>query len=164
MIIKKLIGISVLLCSLVLFSNKSEAQVLDVVASSGGYLKGNKVAISFTLGEPFIKSEYTQSMICTQGFQQPRFTITAVDDLPNLIYTIKAYPNPATDFVNLSTSKTLPPGSYYCLSDIHGSRIDEKAMNGLTTRISFQELVPAIYFLQVRSQTKILRTFKIIKR
>ena len=147
-----------------LISMQGNAQLHEVVSSSGGYLQGNEISVSFTIGEANIKTLKGDITTLTQGFQQPQLIVTALDDFAHQAYTIQAYPNPTTDFVNLSTDIELPAESFYQIVDMHGSLISKKTVDGLTTKISVQQLVPAVYFLSIFDRDEILKTFKIIKR
>ena len=143
---------------------QGKAQLQEVVSSSGGYFQGNETSISFTVGEPVVKTLQSETMMLTQGFQQARLIVTEVNDFGGRTYEIKAYPNPTTDFVHVSTNKELPTTSYYRLSDINGSLIDEKSVDGLTTEVSFQQLIPAVYFISIINHNQVIKIFKIIKR
>lgn len=75
---------------------------LDVIASFGGIFSNSSNSLSWTLGEciseTFISSENT----LTQGFQQSLYVVTSIDKLMVEGISVKAYPNPVSDFINIS--------------------------------------------------------------
>ena len=140
------------------------AQSQEVTATSGGNFQGSVHSISYTIGEMATTTLDGGGIILTQGFQQPRLIVTAISELVGITYSIKAYPNPTTDVVNLSTDQELPAGSLYQLFDMNGSRMDESQLDGLVTEISVEALVPAVYLLKIINSNQTLKTFKIIKK
>jgi hypothetical protein len=142
----------------------ANGQLQDVTAASGGYFQGNSVSVSFTVGETFISTLGNSNLMVTQGFQQPRLYVTAVNEIIGLTVNIQAFPNPVTDYLKLVTSEPLQRGSSYQLFNMNGSLVEEKQLGGSITEISFQSLVSATYLLKVTQNAQTLKTFKIIKK
>jgi hypothetical protein len=154
----------IILLLVTFFVNRANAQLQNVTATSGGNFTGSTYSISYTLGEPVISTLAGTNLLVTQGFHQPRLIVTALGEIMGLSVNIKAYPNPATDFVHLETSGNLSPGSLYQLYSLNGSLIAEKQIDALLTEISFQSLISSTYILKVIQHSQTIKTFKIIKK
>lgn len=148
----------------ILFVVTVKAQQQKVISSSGGNLKSSNYSVSFTLGEPVIKTFGQNNLLITQGFQQSKLVVTAISQIKNLSINIQAYPNPVSNYLHLVSSEKLSPGSSYQLYNMNGACITEKKLEDLVTEVEFQSLVSATYFLKVIQNNKILKTFKIIKQ
>jgi hypothetical protein len=66
----------------------------NVVASTGGSAQVGNTLIQFTIGEVAVLTQQSSSLLLSQGFQQPEFTISslAVPAVENM----RVFPNPAT--------------------------------------------------------------------
>lgn len=147
-----------------IFANYSSAQIQSVTASSGAYLQGQNVSVSYTLGETIITTLEKPDLKITQGFHQTNLLVTTIDQLKKLAVKIEAYPNPVSDNLNLVISEMLPAETSYELYNSFGSLIIRKKLDALNTKISFQNLIPAMYILKVSQDATTLKTFKIIKK
>ena len=77
----------------VLLSFHSTAQ--QVIATAGGYYEGENLSLSWTLGEPVVKTLTGNGMVLTQGFQQPyNFYLTQLINVPAGWSGISSYVNP----------------------------------------------------------------------
>jgi len=141
-----------------------QARAQQATASSGGQLEGSTRQISFTVGEAAIKTLQGQNLMLTQGFQQPRLWVTALNEVKGLAFKIRAYPNPTSDYLKLSTEKPLPSGTVFQLFDINGRQISENQPQALLTEIAMQQVVPGTYLLKVVNKQNVYQTFKIIKK
>ncbi|MCE4565545.1 T9SS type A sorting domain-containing protein [Maribellus sp. CM-23] len=142
----------------------SSAQIQSVTAASGAYLQGKNITVSYTLGETIITTLEKPDLKITQGFHQTNLLVTAIDELEKLAVKIEAYPNPVRDNLNLVLSEMLPAETSYELYNSFGSLIIRRKLDALNTKISFQNLGPAVYILKVHRGATTLKTFKIIKR
>jgi hypothetical protein len=79
--------------------------------------------------------------------------------------TIQVYPNPATDYVNISgisiTSGSTTPTAV--LSDISGKIIRQAVLSGQPTQLSLTGLAKGTYILRVLNTDGSVQSFKIIK-
>lgn len=102
------IGLLSLVFLLVLVSlhNKVTAQSLQrqSVSCAGGYIYTEGTLVRQTIGQPYsTTTKYNDNITYRPGFQQPIFKI-------NLIHTninLDVFPNPATNWVTLKSSKSL---------------------------------------------------------
>ncbi len=140
-----------------------KAQMETVNASSGGYFEGKNLSLSFTIGEMVTQTLSAPGIMLTQGFQQPRLSVSTISQQKNLAINIQAYPNPVTEYLSLVTSELLLPGSSCQVFNSSGILVSEKKLEGTTTRIEFSSMSSSTYFLKVVQNSKTLKTFKIIK-
>ncbi len=74
----------------------------QVIAAAGTHFTGSNAQLSWTVGEPIIATVSDGSNIITQGFHQTLLIGVAVEQHNNAGITVKVYPNPASDRVNIS--------------------------------------------------------------
>ena len=153
-----------------------KAQQLEVIATSGDFYKNSSGSLSWTLGEVAIETLSETNFILTQGFQQSKLTVTSVNELPGLDFTISVFPNPASDFLTVKFEKYDRLTSLmYHLYDINGKLLLLKQPEGIETTISLSNFNPSIYILKVIqtkdrgatscvSTTSCVSIFKIIKK
>jgi len=135
----------------------------QVVATAGATSQTASGGISYTIGEIVTETIAASGTTLTQGFQQTKLVITAINVVADLGYTIEAFPNPATDFVKLNVSTHKVEGFRYVLYDISGKVMDEKMIESKETTINFSEVICASYILKVFDGQKEVKSFKIIK-
>ena len=73
-----------------------------VIASTGGFAEQVNAQISYTVGEEVIATADDGITVLTQGYQQPHFNITMIEETGSEIPKLIAYPNPTVDLINLS--------------------------------------------------------------
>ena len=93
-------GTKFLLAILVLTASVSvKAQKLEVVATSGDFYENSSLSLSWTLGEVAVETLVGDNIILTQGFQQSKLTVTAIDELQSPGIELTVYPNPTNRFL-----------------------------------------------------------------
>lgn len=142
----------------------STSQAQEVVATSGGDHQAGGYSLSWTLGEIATESFSAGSFILTQGFHQPTLTVVSVPELADPGFSIRAYPNPADDFLNLHIDHEEPASFRYVLGDMRGRPIISDRMHGHESQLQLSTLPPGIYLLSVIHENKAVQTFQIIKR
>jgi hypothetical protein len=135
----------------------------QVVATAGATSQTASGGISYTIGEIVTETFTASGTTLTQGFQQTKLVITAINMITDLGYTIEVFPNPATDFVKLSVSSNKVKGLHYVLYDINGKTIATKQLESTETTIPFSDISCASYILKVFDGQKEVKSFKIIK-
>jgi len=145
-LIKK-ISFSITLCA------GSLSSISQNVVASGGDTHQNTIGlVSFTVGETVTETVQNTTII-TQGFHQTNLTITIVEENPK--FDITVYPNPTTDFFNIS-NKT--PDTKLQLVDISGQVLLETYED----EIDLTDYAVGHYILVV-SNTASTSVYKIIK-
>lgn len=138
----------------------------EVIATTGGIQEDeNGNSISFTLGET-ISSTLTNGdgITLTQGFQQPSFTISTVAENHDIDYSIKAYPNPADDYIILEVDKVSYNDTRFKLFDLNGRLLKEKPISGTKTTISFSGFTSGLYYLHVVENRQVINVITILKK
>ena len=159
----------ILLGMLAVYTLPAQTLERQVLASAGETFTGSNATVEMTTGELAIATFSSSASILTQGFQQTRLTVTAVDDqvIPDLhaSYEIKVYPNPVQDQLFFEITGDLLPVRTI-LSDMRGKFVAEQPEIQMGQRHSFpmQQLADGMYFLRVFDATgKPLKTFKVTK-
>jgi Secretion system C-terminal sorting domain len=98
--------------------NIANAQTLTpvVIASTGGYGSGAWGSLSYTGGEAVIQTGVSSVVTLTQGFHQPLIKPNLGIKTPTTDDPILFFPNPAHDYINITT--TLTKGEVRLYNDV----------------------------------------------
>lgn len=153
----------------VLFSaaiTNAQSLTPTVIASAGDYLSNGSLSLSFTLGEVAVTTLQSTNLILTQGFQQP-FELdvgNAVEKKP-INWSVKAYPNPVTDILNIRFTIKNTDDYTLQLMDITGKKLQVKKLNAVSSgeiyELDMTDLPPGIYLLNITSMDE--KTHQIYK-
>jgi len=152
------------LCLIFLFGmGLTEINAQETIATSGGDATGSGGSASFSVGQMVYTTYTATAGSVAQGVQQSfEFTTLGVEN--NLInLALIAYPNPTNSVLTLKIKDYSLNNMYYRLYDIQGRILIQNKLTDFTTNLPTENLAPAIYFLRVSKQNKVLKTFKIIK-
>ncbi|MCK4464729.1 MAG: T9SS type A sorting domain-containing protein, partial [Bacteroidales bacterium] len=120
-----------LLIILVLTASVSvKAQQLEVVANSGEFYENSSGSLSWTLGEVVIETLSETNFILTQGFQQSKLTVTAINDLQTSGIELSVYPNPTNSFLFIEVKTDKQRDLQINLFDLNGKLILQKKITG----------------------------------
>jgi hypothetical protein len=147
---------------LILFASSS-LSAQEVITSAGDFHQNSNFSVSWTIGEPVIDTWSASGTVLTQGFQQPILVSVSIYENPDLNYTINAFPNPTSDFLNVVISNGTYDKMQYLLFDVTGKLIDSRQIVSEQTEILFSHLPVATYYVKIIENNKELKTFKIIK-
>ena len=149
------------LCSLYIASLKGQ----QTIPASGGNATGSGGSVSYTVGQIICNTLSGTNGTVAQGVQQPYeiSVVTAIKEANDISLELSVYPMPATDFVKLKIKNYEVENLRYRLYDINGSLLQDNKVEDSETSIVMSNLVPAIYFLKVTDNMKVIKTFKIIK-
>ena len=139
------------------------ATAQKVVSASGGTATVAGTQVSWTIGEPITATVSDGNNILTQGFQQSKLTVTAIDDIQISGVEIKVYPNPTSDYVTVHFSKVMEK-PVYLLFDFSGRLIEQKNIESNDAKIDMTGYAGGSYILKLNSGQQPLQSFKIIKR
>jgi len=133
---------------------------------SGGNATGAGGSSSYSIGQTTFTSQTSSGGLITLGVQQPYEIVTlGNDDFAEINLVMSAYPNPATDLLNLVISDDKWNNLSYQLFDLNGRIVSNlQQITASETSVSMQELQQGIYFLSVNSNNKTIKTLKIIKK
>ena len=92
--------------------------------------------------------------------------IVGIEDVEGIFLNISAFPNPASDFLELriETQEFDYQNVLYQISDINGKLIKSDKILDIRTVISMQNLPQGVYLLEVKAKNNTLKTFKIVKK
>lgn len=140
-------------------------QAQESINVTGGNAMGSGGIASYSIGQVVYTSNIGTNGMLTQGVQQVyEITVaTALEDAKGIDLFVKAYPNPATNYLTLKIDKLDTSNISYQLYDMSGKLLENKKLDGNETSIVMGNRVPAIYFLKVIKENKEVKTFKIIK-
>jgi len=140
-------------------------QAQDAILTSGGDASGSGGSFSYSVGQIVYTTIIDSNGSMAQGVQQP-FEISAVlgvDDLLGINLSLVAYPNPTTDFLNLTTANLNYKNLSYQLFDINGRLLAQKKLENNSSEITMKQFPSALYFLKIFNNQKLVKLFKIIK-
>ena len=151
-----------ILCTIGLHAQKIYPQILS---SAGNSYQTNTMTIDWTLGELSITTITGPSAMITQGFHQPRYAITAIDELSQAMGKISVYPNPTSDEVHMKMTFDKIMSVQVRLTDSNGRLLwnDKYVGQKMDESTSFRNLPNGNYFMNFSFDNNSKQTFKIIK-
>ena len=158
-----------LLLSAFITLSMAHAQSLsqEVIASSGATISGASNTLSFTAGEAVI-GDISNGESLGQGFW-----LGAIEGvvLSNEDFTLEVqttvYPNPVTDYLNISFKDVVGEAFDISIFDLNGRLVYRKELIDSTSNetLNFSEYSSGLYILNIEQRTtKKSKTFKIIKQ
>ena len=144
----------------------------EVVSSAGSYVETTSGSLSWTVGEPVIETITDGTNTLTQGFQQSKLTVTAINDLKVSGIELFVYPNPTNSFLSIEVKTDKQRYLLLSLFDLNGRLILQKKMTENKQTIKMQNYKPGTYLLKVtegkdsnsKDAMHCVSTFRIIKK
>jgi len=157
---------SILILVAVFFSISASSQYKqDVIASAGGYNTATGITISWTLGETIIPNFEApdKSLILTHGFQYQVIVVSIEENLETLV-TVKVYPNPASDNVNIKFEEPVDDEVNVVLINSQGKLYKSLVIEATTLekQINLQDIPAGIYYLKL-IKGKLSNVYKVVK-
>jgi hypothetical protein len=146
---------------MVLAFNKVLAQ--EVIATSGNTISNSQGEVSYTVGQIVFTTNTASEGSIAQGVHQTYDSETLSNSEPTVNFEVLIYPNPTKNDINIKVNSSVQNNLNYELFDIQGRIIHSQRVEFDNTKISLSTLPASIYLLQIKSDNKILKTFKIIK-
>lgn len=106
--LNKIMFMLFLLLSSLTFAQKIDSLDLKLIGPGGGDARSSdgKYSFSYSIGEQFTTTARNYNQVLTQGFQQSKMLrVLAVDYLENLNWKVEVYPNPVSEYLNVSFDK-----------------------------------------------------------
>ena len=138
-------------------------QAQEVVTTAGSYGETTSGSLSWTVGEPVIETITNGTNTLSQGFQQSKLAVTAINDLKFPGIELSVYPNPTNNYLTIEVKTDKQRDLLLSLFDINGKLILQKKMAGNKQTIKMQNYKPATYILKVSEANKEIRTYQIVK-
>jgi hypothetical protein len=136
----------------------------EVVSTSGGQVENSTAQLSWTLGEPIIETVSDGGHTLTQGLHQSNLLVTAIDEIQRPNFNISAFPNPATDYIELTVERETQDELSFQLFDPNGKLLLEERFANDKAIIQTVDLLPAMYFITIKEGQDNIQTFQIIKK
>ena len=141
----------------------------SAVVSVGGDAQGNGGSVSYTVGQLAVESAANSngSITVLEGVQQPYEIMTVgVDDYPQIALDAVVYPNPTDNLAQLRLNGFEIPaaGLRAILYDGSGKRLQTIPVTGDLTPFQIGQYATGTYYLEVRDEKRILKTFKLIRK
>lgn len=159
---------SIFLVFLLVLSVSGQEIKQQVIASAGGFdVSGdNSISLSWTLGELVIATVESGSgdIVLTQGFQQSKLIIDAIQKNPELGVDVTVFPNPTSELININFSAPLDGETDIYLNSADGRLVyTSKLLPGdLLKQINLQQYPGGTYILRLQNGIRI-NIYKIIK-
>jgi len=137
-----------------------------ILSSAGNSNQTNTMTIEWTLGELSITTISGPTTMITQGFHQPRYVITALDEILETLGKINVYPNPTTDIVYMEMAFDKIISVQVGLTDLNGKLLFKKKYVGqnMHESVSFGNLPNGSYIMNfILEDNNSKQTFKILK-
>ena len=142
-------------------------QAQEAVSTAGGEADGSGGTVSYTVGQVVYTTEQgTNGNSIAQGVQQA-FEISVVIGIPEakgISLNVSAYPNPTTDFITVKVENYETTNLEYRVFCTNGKLLQTVKATGDKTQIQTSNLAPANYFVKVLDNSKVIKTFKVIKQ
>ena len=113
-----------LMIAFFLFATAIQAQ--EVVTTAGSHGETSSGSLSWTVGESVIETITDGTITLTQGFQQSKLTVTAINDLKIPGIELSVYPNPTNSFLSIEVKADKQRDLLLSLFDLHGRLILQK--------------------------------------
>lgn len=132
----------------------AQANQPTVFATAGTIYQGDALSLDWTLGEVAITTIEGQPGQVTQGFHQPTYVITHLNEIAVNWGEIKIFPNPATDQIQLDFSKASIDPGHFQLWQTDGQLLWKVDRNKEDEhfRWSMKELAAGTYFLRIHAK------------
>ncbi len=129
----------------------------------GSFSNSSYKNLLFTVGQQSVIGTFVDNFSVQQGFQQSNWN-KLIEQNSKSINTV-VYPNPFTDVVNFSFSKSPGVDISICVFDLSGRLVHSEVVKNNNNLISIvlNDLSSSEYFVKLRSNSEILST-KILKQ
>jgi len=145
------------------FSIQSYAQ--ESLNTAGNNTSGSNGNVTSSIGEVFYDTAISSTGSVAAGVQQPyEITETLGVDITEINLSLKIYPNPTPDILNLKVGFSDFKKYSYEISDGSGKLlITKKPVIESQTSIGMASYPAAIYYLKIMKEGKVIKIFKVLK-
>ena len=151
-----------LLLTVVITTVSATLWAQQAVVSGGNYHKGTTGSISWSLGETAISTLKAGEYIITQGVQQSKLTVKAIDDETGIPTKVTAYPNPTSDYLYIEVDGDIE-NLWYEVYTVNGLYIAGSLFEKNPQRVDFNKFNSGVYVIKVRHNSNKIKSFRIVK-
>ena len=136
----------------------------DNTVASGGHASGAAGNSNYTVGQAFVNYTDDGNYNVSEGVQQP-YEISVLLGLEekSISLNMVAFPNPVNSVLNLSMNEFKAEGMSYQLYSAQSKLIASERIVGINTEINMVDLAKGIYIVSIVGESKVVKTFKVIK-
>ncbi len=152
--------------ALVIIISTSISYSQQVIAAAGETFSNGDISISWTLGEVVIDAYEGDGMVITQGFHQPEYVVTSVEQFNYREFELFLYPVPSRDVLNIDISGEIKHQMNYTITDLSGKIIKTGTIEKAKTRhqVDVSGLATGNYYILIyRKDGKQQSTYQIQK-
>jgi hypothetical protein len=155
--------IFILIASLFVINAVAQTSKQEVISSAGGYYTATGITLSWTLGETIIPCYTTSGLILTHGFQSVLRTVIVEENIEAPV-KVTVYPNPASDYLNISFAEPLDAEVNLMLIDAQGKLFKTQLIEATASEVqlNFQDLPSGVYLLKL-TKGKFSNIYKVVK-
>ena len=140
----------------------------SAIVPVGGDAQSNNGSVSYTVGQIAVQAVSNSSGISVaEGVQQPYEILTVgVDDYPQITLNAVVYPNPTENFAQLQLNGfEIPAGGLRAiLYDGSGKVLQTLPVTEDLTPFQIGHYATGSYYLELRNGTRVLKTFKVVRK
>ena len=132
--------------------------------NSGGGVSGPSGNVSYSIGQTFYEAVVSSGGSVSLGVQSSyEVTETLGQEIAEISLSLKVYPNPTTDILNLRLDLTDHQRYSYELYDLAGKMLGKRPVLGKVTEIPISSYPSGTYLLKVSKGNRSVKVFKVIK-
>ena len=135
-----------------------------VIASGGGTLLSNNLALDFTIGEIATETLSVTGTLLTQGFLQGPDNSTGISETTVNTNDVLIYPNPVTSRIYLCYEDPSARPEKTIIKDPQGRTVLTQAFDTQPLMIDLSTLAPGFYTVTIEFENHQTITKKIIKQ
>lgn len=140
-------------------------QAQHVVNSSGGDISGAGGSASYSAGQVAYNTHYDAGGTVSEGVQQAyEIYVSVEEEFDNMALKCRVYPNPAKNRLNIKLENFSHDPVFYQFYDLNGRFISSREkLKQSKTELDITHIPQGIYYLRIYNNTKVIKSFKIIK-
>lgn len=158
--IKLMLTVVITILSTTLWAQQPVVQ--QAVVSGGEYHKKDAGSISWSLGETAVSTLAEGEYIITQGFQQSKLRVTAIDEELYVTISITAYPNPTSSNLFIAVDGEIANLKYE-VYNVNGFNIAGNIFDSNPQEIVFAHFNSGVYLIRVQLNNQTIKTFRVVK-
>jgi hypothetical protein len=138
----------------------------EVISAAGSRFQASSMIIDWTLGELSINTLQGSLNVVSQGFHQPGYLVTKIEEFLGFAGKINVFPNPVSDQIQIEMTFEKPLSVQVRLFDAGGKILCNDMYHGqhILESKSFKNFPGGSYFLNfITNGNKSVQTFKIQK-
>jgi hypothetical protein len=137
----------------------------EIISTTGDYFKNTTNSLSWTLGECITETFSTSGYKFTQGFQQSTYIVTSANEPTIPSVSIKVYPNPTSDKINISMRNERQGKLEYLIElyDLLGRKQYTGRFTNNLIELNMLSYPAGAYLLKISNGNQALQNFKIQK-